>query len=251
MPGRSSGRRKAAAKDASIKALLTQTYRNSQPQVVSSEKATVMAYIGADTSRDAANITRVMYSVYDKSSGAWSEPIQLDSNATADSMPYLYSDGKDIYIIYLDSAKIFSGNVTLKEYFSSQNLAAAKFDSASGRFASVQKIASSGEKCISAEPRITVNNGVLTAAWQLNGSDPFGQNNENSLVYSTLTVLRGANRPRLPPVSTLLSISRFRAIMFITSATRITTSIPLTTESLSKRPLARMLRQLTAAFCPP
>ncbi len=185
MPGRSSGRRKAAAKDASIKALLTQTYRNSQPQVVSSEKATVMAYIGADTSRDAANITRVMYSVYDKSSGAWSEPVQLDSNATADSMPYLYSDGKDIYIIYLDSAKIFSGNVTLKEYFSSQNLAAAKFDSASGRFASVQKIASSGEKCISAEPRITVNNGVLTAAWQLNGSDPFGQNNENSLVYST------------------------------------------------------------------
>ena len=185
MPGRSSGRRKAAAKDASIKALLTQTYRNSQPQVVSSEKATVMAYIGADTSRDAANITRVMYSVYDKSSGAWSEPVQLDSNATADSMPYLYSDGKDIYIIYLDSAKIFSGNVTLKEYFSSQNLAAAKFDSASGRFASVQKIASSGEKCISAEPRITVNNGVLTAAWQMNGSDPFGQNNENSLVYST------------------------------------------------------------------
>ena len=185
MPGRSSGRRKAAAKDASIKALLTQTYRNSQPQVVSSEKATVMAYIGADTSRDAANITRVMYSVYDKSSGAWSEPVQLDSNATADSMPYLYSDGKDIYIIYLDSAKIFSVNVTLKEYFSSQNLAAAKFDSASGRFASVQKIASSGEKCISAEPRITVNNGVLTAAWQLNGSDPFGQNNENSLVYST------------------------------------------------------------------
>ena len=185
MPGRSSGRRKAAAKDASIKALLTQTYRNSQPQVVSSENATVMAYIGADTSRDAANITRVMYSVYDKSSGAWSEPVQLDSNATADSMPYLYSDGKDIYIIYLDSAKIFSGNVTLKEYFSSQNLAAAKFDSASGRFASVQKIASSGEKCISAEPRITVNNGVLTAVWQLNGSDPFGQNNENSLVYST------------------------------------------------------------------
>lgn len=185
MPGRSSGRRKAAAKDASIKALLTQTYRNSQPQVVSSEKATVMAYIGADTSRDAANITRVMYSVYNKSSGAWSEPVQLDSNATADSMPYLYSDGKDIYIIYLDSAKIFSGNVTLKEYFSSQNLAAAKFDSASGRFASVQKIASGGEKCISAEPRITVNNGVLTAAWQLNGSDPFGQNNENSLVYST------------------------------------------------------------------
>ena len=185
MPGRSSGRRKAAAKDASIKALLTQTYRNSQPQVVSSENATVMAYIGADTSRDAANITRVMYSVYDKSSGAWSEPVQLDGNATADSMPYLYSDGKDIYIIYLDSAKIFSGNVTLKEYFSSQNLAAAKFDSASGRFASVQKIASGGEKCISAEPRITVNNGVLTAAWQLNGSDPFGQNNENSLVYST------------------------------------------------------------------
>ena len=185
MPGRSSGRRKVAAKDASIKALLTQTYRNSQPQVVSSENAAVMAYIGADTSRDAANITRVMYSVYDKSSGAWSEPVQLDSNATADSMPYLYSDGKDIYIIYLDSAKIFSGNVTLKEYFSSQNLAAAKFDSASGRFASVQKIASSGEKCISAEPRITVNNGVLTAVWQLNGSDPFGQNNENSLVYST------------------------------------------------------------------
>ena len=187
LSGASGGPSKAPAKAPTttvIKPLLTQTYRNSQPQIVSTASSTVMVYTGADTSRDVYNITRAMYSVYDRSSGTWSAPLQADSNTTADSAPYLWTDGTDIYMIYLDSAKQFGSGDTVESYAAAQNIAITKFNSQSGRFDPVTTIAASDGRFYSL-PKLSMNNGALTAVWQRSTGDVFGCNSNNSVIYST------------------------------------------------------------------
>ena len=186
LSGASGGPAKAPAKAPTttvIKPLLTQTYRNSQPQIVSTASSTVMIYTGADTSRDVYNITRAMYSVYDRSSGTWSAPLQADSNTTADSAPYLWTDGTDIYMIYLDSAKQFGSSDTVESYAAAQNIAITKFNSQSGRFDPVTTIAASDGGFYSL-PKLCINNGALTAVWQRSTGDVFGCNSSNSVIYS-------------------------------------------------------------------
>ena len=186
LSGASVGPAKAPAKAPTttvIKPLLTQTYRNSQPQIVSTASSTVMVYTGADTSRDVYNITRAMYSVYDRSSGTWSAPLQADSNTTADSAPYLWTDGTDIYMIYLDSAKQFGSSDTVESYAAAQNIAITKFNSQSGRFDPVTTIAASDGRFYSL-PKLCMNNGALTAVWQRSTGDVFGCNSNNSVIYS-------------------------------------------------------------------
>lgn len=187
LSGASVGPSKAPARapaTAVIKPLLTQTYRNSQPQTVSAAGSTVMVYTGADTSRDAYNITRVMYSVYDVSSGTWSAPLQADSNTTADSVPYLWTDGTDIYMIYLDSAKQFGSEDTVESYAAAQNIAITKFNSQTGKFDPVTTVAASDGGFYSL-PKLCMNNGALTAVWQRSTGDVFGCNSSNSVIYST------------------------------------------------------------------
>ncbi len=187
LSGASVGPSKAPAKapaTAVIKPLLTQTYRNSQPQIVSTAGSTVMVYTGADTSRDVYNITRAMHSVYDRSSGTWSAPLQADSNTTADSAPYLWTDGTDIYMIYLDSAKQFGSGDTVESYAAAQNIAITKFNSQSGKFDPVTTIAASDGGFYSL-PKLCMNNGALTAVWQRSTGDVFGCNSSNSVIYST------------------------------------------------------------------
>ena len=187
LSGASGGPAKAPAKAPTttvIKPLLTQTYRNSQPQIVSAAGSTVMVYTGADTSRDVYNITRAMYSVYDRSSGTWSAPLQADSNTTADSAPYLWTDGTDIYMIYLDSAKQFGSGDTVESYAAAQNIAITKFNSQSGKFDPVTTIAVSDGGFYSL-PKLCMNNGALTAVWQRSTGDVFGCNSSNSVIYST------------------------------------------------------------------
>ena len=187
LSGASVGPSKAPARapaTAVIKPLLTQTYRNSQPQIVSTASSTVMVYTGADTSRDVYNITRAMYSVYDRTSGTWSAPLQADSNTTADSAPYLWTDGTDIYMIYLDSAKQFGSGDTVESYAAAQNIAITKFNSQSGKFDPVTTIAASDGGFYSL-PKLCMNNGVLTAVWQRSTGDVFGCNSNNSVIYST------------------------------------------------------------------
>ena len=187
LSGASGGPAKAPSKAPAatvIKPLLTQTYRNSQPQTVSAAGSTVMVYTGADTSRDAYNITRVMYSVYDVSSGTWSAPLQADSNTTADSAPYLWTDGTDIYMIYLDSAKQFGSGDTVESYAAAQNIAITKFNSQTGKFDPVTTVAASDGGFYSL-PKLCMNGGVLTAVWQRSTGDVFGCNSSNSVIYST------------------------------------------------------------------
>lgn len=167
--------------------LLENTYENSQPVIASNSEKMVMAYLTADTSRNANNFTRVMYSVYDEITGTWKEPASIDSDGTADYAPRLYSDGTDIYIIYQKGTTEFSDDaeVTLEELIMDQSIVIAKFDNESETFADHHVLAANSEEFLSSG-RLGFVNGVPTAVWVANSNteDIFMQNSENEIWQS-------------------------------------------------------------------
>ena len=176
----------SASASGGIENLLTGTYRNSAPVLASTGDVAVMAYTGADTSRSVYNLTRVMYSVYDSKSGTWSEPLQLDSNKTLDTAPFIYSDGNDIYLAYMDAARTYTSADDINSYVNSQNIAVAKFNRATGKFDAPVTIAKAAGRFLSS-PTVGRYNGKITVAYQVNAADdPFGLSKVSSIGVSSV-----------------------------------------------------------------
>lgn len=171
-----------------IQSLLTNTYEDSQPTIAASSDNMVLTYLRADTSRNVYNMTQVMmYSVFDEATGTWGEPKALNpTDVTGDYAPQLFSNGKDIFLIYQDSSRVFNEESSdLSEYAKAQTIKAAAFDAATQNFTDIAALSPSeedGEKYHS-QPRLGLVNGVLTAAWIANSNteDVFGQNAGNEI----------------------------------------------------------------------
>ncbi len=179
-------RAKSAVQENEIKTLISGTYRNSQPVMASNGTNAVLAYMGADTSRGAYNLTKIMTSVYDSATQTWSEPVQVDTNKTADSAPYLYSDGKDIWLAYQEASKVFSKEPTVEDYIASQRIVVAKFDKSAKKFVVQKTFDNTGSYY--RMPKIVSVGNKLTVAWlSSEKSDMFGQGTDNDIITATLS----------------------------------------------------------------
>ena len=168
-----------------IKSLFKNTFGNSSPKIISSKNDIVMVFIDDDKTRDQYNVGKLVYSNYDKNTDTWSKPIQVDSNNTSDSSPYLYSDGNDIYLIYQDAKKIFTNTIkdNFDEYTKSLGITVAKFNTNTKKFENISTLTTTSN--YNSQPKISIIKGVPTAVWisNING-DYFGINNTNNIVYS-------------------------------------------------------------------
>ena len=168
-----------------IKSLFKNTFGNSSPKIISSKNDIVMVFIDDDKTRDQYNVGKLVYSTYDKNTDTWSKPIQVDSNNTSDSSPYLYSDGNDIYLIYQDAKKIFTNTIkdNFDEYTKSLGITVAKFNTNTKKFENISTLTTTLD--YNSQPKISIIKGVPTAVWisNING-DYFGINNTNNIVYS-------------------------------------------------------------------
>lgn len=180
--------RSAASESAVYKSMITGAYRNAQPVSVSNGDISVMAYIDADTARGNLNAPQLMYSVYNKSNNTWSEPLAVDNNETIDQAPYLYTDGRDIYLTYSDAARKLTENDTeLDDYARLRSVAVAKFNAETGKFDSPQIVAAA-DNSDKSTPKISVINGTPTLIWRTNSNgDYFGTSGTNSLMISRCT----------------------------------------------------------------
>lgn len=165
-----------------IQELQTSTYRNMQPQIVSIGDNMVMVWTGADTSREAYNLTQLKYSVYDGIS--WSEPQAVDSNETADYLHDVYSDGENLWVIYQESATVFDDEPSMEEAAADMQIVAAKFDISKEEF--VDHTALSNEGGYESIPAITIVEGKPYVVWTSNSdtTDLFGQNDTNEVHYA-------------------------------------------------------------------
>lgn len=166
-----------------VRPLLLNTYRNLQPSVAASLDDAVMVYIGADTDRTAQNIPSVMYSVYDAANEIWSEPVQLDSNLTADAAPMVYSDGVTIRLVYQDASVEYGNDLAVEEYLDTQNIVIYAYDSNTNTFVLEKTFLTSGKQYRT--PKLTDVNGVPALVWIASeDSDLFGQGDNNQFLCS-------------------------------------------------------------------
>jgi len=158
---------------------------NAQPQLVNLEDKQVLVWISDNPERTSANRTMLVYSVYDKNSGMWSEPVAIDDDGTADFYPQLAQDGNDLYVVWQNCNKTFNEDVTLEEVVASGEIAVSKFDEETGTFGKAVRITEND--VVDMLPQIAVSNGNAYVAWiRNNENDIFGVEGENSIYYSEL-----------------------------------------------------------------
>nr|WP_136479258.1 dockerin type I domain-containing protein [Acetivibrio thermocellus]THJ78755.1 dockerin [Acetivibrio thermocellus] len=168
-----------------LKVLGTNIYPDAQPQLVNLEDKQVLVWIADNPDRTSANRTMLVYSVYDKNSGIWSEPVAVDDDGTADFYPQLAVDGNDLYVVWQNSNKTFAEDVTLEEVVASSEIAVSKFDEVTGTFGAAVRLTEND--VVDMLPQIIVSDGNAYIVWFTNNkNDVFGVDGENSIYYCEL-----------------------------------------------------------------
>lgn len=162
--------------------LVSDTYRNTQPMLVTNGDIMMIVMVSADATRDVANASVVQYSIFDPDTG-FAEPVQVDKNNTADSNIEVLVDGSEIYIAYQDTAKTFTDDsIDVQDYVLSQNIVVAKYNRETGAFDTLKTF--SDNASYYRYPKLAKIGGQLYLVWIASaGTDLFGQE-ESRILYS-------------------------------------------------------------------
>ncbi len=148
-------------------------------KTVSAGDMTLMVYRDANAGRDAYNADTLYYSIYDRTTGIWSEPKQVDGNDTADYDFDLYADGSDIYLLYQEMDREILPSDSLEDMARATGISFARFNTETRAF-DVTRLVEGGSYCMS--PSIVKNGSVLTAFWVENSvPDYYALNNTNDV----------------------------------------------------------------------
>lgn len=159
-------------------------YTKSNPQIVALDDGTIMMIHTADLSeRETGNHTAVVYSLYDKEKGMWSNPQKVEDNGTADYYPTLATDGKTAYVAWVDSnSDQFSADASMEEIASSCEIKVARFDAESKSFVERQKL--SDNNCADIMPSLVVHEGEAHIVWTSNSAnDMLTLSGDNTVYY--------------------------------------------------------------------
>ena len=164
--------------------LLENAYSGSAPQFAVCGDKIVMVYQGVDSSADCvANALTLYYSVYDTSSNSWSIPAMLDGNKNADMAYSLTVCNDKIYVVYTQSNKSLSDDMSMSEALKNIDVYSAVFNSSTNTFGSIARI--SNNDSYDATPVVKNIGGVPTAMWINNTSNnPFITDDKNSIMIS-------------------------------------------------------------------
>lgn len=165
-------------------ALLENAYSGSAPQFAVCGDKIVMVYQGADRSADsAANSLALYYSVYNASSDSWSVPSKLDDNQNSDMAFSLEVCNDNIYVVYTQSNKSLSNDMSMSDAFKNIDVYASIFDANSNSFGNTQRL--SDNESYDSAPVIKNIGGVPTAIWINNAeNEPFLKGDSNSIMIS-------------------------------------------------------------------
>lgn len=157
-------------------------YANSQVQMVQMGDKLMQVYVEDDASRDTYNFAKLVYSVFDSRTNAWTTPKPVCDNGRFDSAPKLCSDAAgNVYVVWqkLDT-KFSASNATLDNIMKSAEIYYARYDKAEDTFVDVAKI--SDDACYDFLPQICVENGGPVAYWIKNTANDLTHGGNNALV---------------------------------------------------------------------
>lgn len=170
---------KRAEQDAN-KVLQKGIYDNAEPKLVQMENGNKMAFfIGSSTGRDAVNRPALMYSVYDKGTQTWSQPLVVEEDGTADFYPSVYADGNQVYVTWTDIAKAESSDVTMEQMAQDAEIKAAVYDGENFHVSQLSK-----NSVADVKSQITVVNHIPYVTWINNSAnDILNLSGTNTISY--------------------------------------------------------------------
>lgn len=132
----------------------------------------LLAVWAADVSaRAVTDSTGLYYSVC--KNGTWSAPVLVADDGTTDFAPSLQTFDGEIWLVWQNYTKVFGGTsldaLSSDEIAANCDIAAARFDTASGAFGAAQNISCAGYDYA---PQLSTQDGVVVAAWK-NGSQTY------------------------------------------------------------------------------
>ena len=140
----------------------------------------LLAVWAADVpARAVTDSTGLYYSVC--KNGTWSAPVLVADDGTTDFAPSLQTFDGEIWLVWQNYTKVFGGTsldaLSSDEIAANCDIAAARFDTASGAFGAAQNISCAGYDYA---PQLSTQDGAVAAAWK-NGSQTY----QSTLVNDT------------------------------------------------------------------
>lgn len=164
-------------------AVLQQTaYSESKPLLMQSGGDTIMLFTSNTLSdRDEAEASVLMYSIYDTASGAWSEPLPVDDDGTADFNPVV-SGG---YVAWNDSKGTLSECTTLNQIGKELEVTVASYNPSTKAFEDIETVTSNQSFENNLSLRETATGASLS--WSINSEgDVFGLEGTNKIYFCAL-----------------------------------------------------------------
>ena len=181
----------SAKENENVITLQKSIYGNAAPQLVTTEDGLKMMVYTTDLGdRSTGNNTEVVYSIYNENTSTWSTPKIVEDDGTADFSPAIGTDGKDIYVAWVNTTQKFDKNVDYREMAEKCDIAVAKYNVGKDVFESSKNV--SGLEKLEVEntsnladmmPSITVKNGKAYVAWWANSANDLFGAEENSTDY--------------------------------------------------------------------
>lgn len=165
--------------------LKTNTYPYTEPQLTELADGTLLAvWLDDDSTREDINRTAVYYSC--QKDGIWSDPKHVADDGTGDYAPQLTAVGDDAYLVWVNASKKLDNNTEAEAVFTCWEVAAAKFDAASGTFGTAAAITQDTQ--IDMMPTVFGDGTTVTVAWVKNtDGNIFGTDSTYCVMTSTLS----------------------------------------------------------------
>lgn len=141
-----------------LSSLVSDTYRDAQPVIVSTNDALYAAFLKADESSGDVYVAVTKFD-----GGTWSKPVRVDNNAVMDGMPSLCVDNSgNIWLAYAQTPSGYNKNSTLLDYAKGQKIIVGSIDPDNLSFTQAKEYSGTGYAHLQ---QIALSNGNPTLVW--------------------------------------------------------------------------------------
>ncbi len=181
-----------SSRDISVSGYETSTlqssiYSDSRQQLVEFDGGKMLVWITDDTTRESANRTELVYSLYDEATATWSAPVAVCDDGTADFMPDVVSDGNNVWVVWQNTNTTFTEETaTLENYSAATEVCVSKYNGSTGEFETATTI--TDNSTVDLMPQITAENGNISVVWVNNDvNNYFGIEGVNTIMTSSFS----------------------------------------------------------------
>ena len=186
MTGWQTDNKESSGETADIQILQQNVYNDAKPQIVCTDNGIkVMTFITDVPERTTGNHTAVAYSIYDDTTDTWSKPLLVEDDGTADMLPQLATDGKAIYLTWVNTNRDdFTATTSVDEMAKTCEISVAEFDTAKKCFKNITRL--TNDTYADINPSLVVEDGKAYVSWITNmDSDVIQLSGENKVKYAS------------------------------------------------------------------